>query len=51
MLLGGSAKAAGELVEKAGAKVVQYVFLLELEFLKGRDKLDAEVFTLLSGQS
>lgn len=27
-----------------------YVFILELDFLKGREKLDAPVFTLLSGQ-
>ncbi|KAA8915941.1 hypothetical protein TRICI_001955 [Trichomonascus ciferrii] len=48
---GGSAKAAGELVDKIGAKVSLYVFLLELLFLKGRDKLNAPVYTLLDGQS
>lgn len=47
---GGSAKAAGELVEKSRAKVAEYFFLLELLFLKGRDKLNAPVFTLLDGQ-
>lgn len=46
-ILGGSATAAGELVKKIGANVVGYVFLDELEFLKGRDKLDAPVHTLL----
>lgn len=44
---GGSATAAGELVRKIGANVIGYVFLDELEFLKGRDKLDAPVHTLL----
>ena len=48
---GGSASAAGELIKKTGAKTVEYLFVMELDFLKGRDKLDAPVFTLLSGQS
>ncbi|EDO17670.1 hypothetical protein Kpol_1004p45 [Vanderwaltozyma polyspora DSM 70294] len=47
---GGSAKAAGELVEKIGAKVLEFNFVMELDFLKGRDKLQAPTFTLLSGQ-
>ncbi|SMR43442.1 unnamed protein product [Zymoseptoria tritici ST99CH_3D1] len=47
---GGSAAAAGNLVTKLGGKVLGYVFLMELDFLKGRDKLDAPVYTLLSGQ-
>lgn len=48
---GGSASAAGELVAKTGAKTVEYLFVMELDFLKGREKLDAPVFTLLSGQA
>jgi adenine phosphoribosyltransferase len=36
---GGTARAVAELVEKAGGKVAALVFLVELEFLKGRDKL------------
>jgi adenine phosphoribosyltransferase len=28
-----------------------YVFMLELDFLKGREKLDAPVYTLLSSQT
>lgn len=48
---GGSASAAGELVKKVGGITKEYLFILELEFLKGRGKLDAEVFTLLSGQN
>ncbi|VVT48887.1 uncharacterized protein SAPINGB_P001999 [Magnusiomyces paraingens] len=47
---GGSAQAAGELVTKLGGVVSEYLFLLELDFLKGREKLNAPVFTLLSGQ-
>lgn len=47
---GGSASAAGELVKKAGGEVLEYLFVMELDFLKGREKLGAPVFTLLSGQ-
>ncbi|KAJ4984718.1 adenine phosphoribosyltransferase [Stagonosporopsis vannaccii] len=47
---GGSAAAAGTLVEKLGGNVLEYIFILELDFLKGRDKLNAPVYTLLSGQ-
>lgn len=47
---GGSAAAAGNLVKKCGGELVGFVFLMELEFLKGRDKLSAPVYTLLTGQ-
>ncbi|KAF1916443.1 phosphoribosyltransferase-like protein [Ampelomyces quisqualis] len=47
---GGSAAAAGTLVKKLGGAIVGYVFILELDFLKGRDKLDAPVYTLLASQ-
>ena len=47
---GGSAAAAGSLVRKLGGDLLGYVFLLELDFLKGRQKLDAPAWTLLSGQ-
>ncbi|KAI9861330.1 MAG: adenine phosphoribosyltransferase [Vezdaea acicularis] len=47
---GGTAVAAGSLVRQLGAIVVEYLFLLELEFLKGKDKLDAPVYALLTGQ-
>jgi len=36
---GGTAKASAELVEKCGAKVSGFLFLVELSFLKGRDVL------------
>lgn len=42
--------AAGNLVKKLGGDLLGYVFLMELDFLKGREKLDAPVHTLLSGQ-
>ncbi|THZ04437.1 adenine phosphoribosyltransferase [Aureobasidium pullulans] len=50
MATGGSAIAGGNLVKKIGGDIIGYLFLMELEFLHGRDKLDAPVVTLLSGQ-
>lgn len=47
---GGTAAAAGSLVKKIGGDLLGYVFLMELEFLHGNDKLDAPIYTLLSGQ-
>ncbi|CAK7568550.1 MAG: adenine phosphoribosyltransferase [Sporothrix epigloea] len=45
---GGSAAAAGELVKKLGGELVGYMFLLEISFLKGREKLgEVPVITLL----
>jgi adenine phosphoribosyltransferase len=36
---GGTAKAAGALVEKLGGKVLGFAFVTELNYLKGREKL------------
>ncbi|MCI0540370.1 MAG: adenine phosphoribosyltransferase [Verrucomicrobiales bacterium] len=36
---GGTASAAAALVKKVGAEIVEITFLIELAFLKGRDKL------------
>ncbi|KAL8727378.1 MAG: hypothetical protein Q9181_005728 [Wetmoreana brouardii] len=47
---GGSAAAAGSLVRKLGGSLIGHLFILELDFLKGREKLDAPVHTLLSSQ-
>ncbi len=45
---GGTAKASCELVEKFGATVVACAFVVELDFLDGRNKLsDYEVHSLL----
>jgi adenine phosphoribosyltransferase len=49
-VVGGSAAAAGSLVQQLGGSLLGYVFILELDFLKGRDKLNAPVYTLLSSQ-
>ncbi|KAJ3723052.1 phosphoribosyltransferase-like protein [Lentinula raphanica] len=44
---GGSAKAAGELVAKLGGKTIEYLFIIELMFLKGGSKLDAPVYSII----
>ena len=48
---GGSAAAAGTLVEKCGGQLLGYIFIIELTFLNGRDKLKAPVYALLESQS
>ena len=46
---GGTARATADLVERIGGKVVGLAFLIELDFLKGRSKLDGyDLFTLLT---
>lgn len=46
---GGTASAKAQLVENNGAKLAGFAFVMELDFLSGRDKLPAgsKVFTLL----
>src|SRR6185369_14128424 len=44
---GGSAYAAKELVEKAGGRVIEFVFVIELIDLKGRDKLGENVYSVV----
>jgi adenine phosphoribosyltransferase len=46
-LSGGSAKAAGELVAKAGGQTVEYIFVIRLNFLKGWEKLDAPAYAII----
>lgn len=46
---GGTASAAAQLVERLGGRVASLVFLIELSFLKGREKIKKyPVFSLLS---
>jgi len=45
--LGGSAKAAGELVAKEGGKTAEYLFIIEVTFLNARLKLDAPVYSII----
>jgi adenine phosphoribosyltransferase len=45
---GGTARAAVDLVKRTGATVIGAAFLIELDFLKGRDKLAGEpVYSVL----
>ena len=44
---GGTASAAVNLIKKVGAEVVEACFIIELEFLKGRDKLDCDVYSVI----
>jgi adenine phosphoribosyltransferase len=44
---GGSAKAAGELVTNQGGKTLEYLFIIELLFLKGSSKLDGPVYSVV----
>jgi adenine phosphoribosyltransferase len=46
---GGTARAVAELAERLGASVAGYAFLIELSFLKGRDRLGGyEVASLIT---
>ena len=49
---GGTAEAAARLVEMTGGKVAGFVFLIELSFLKGRDKIkNYDIFSLIQYDS
>lgn len=45
---GGTARAAIELVERIGGKVVEAAFLIELPFLHGRERVGAPVYSLIA---
>ena len=45
--VGGSAKAAGELVAKLGGKTLEYLFIIELTFLNAAQKLDAPLYSII----
>lgn len=47
LLQGGSAKAAGELVKQQGGKTLEYLFIIELLFLKGSSQLDAPSHSII----
>jgi len=44
---GGTAAAAATLIERVGAECVEACFVMELAFLKGREKLKAPVYSLI----
>jgi adenine phosphoribosyltransferase len=43
MATGGTAKAATELIQKIGGKVIGYSFVMEIEKLNGRKQLDSNI--------
>ncbi|AAW42757.1 hypothetical protein CNBD1330 [Cryptococcus deneoformans B-3501A] len=47
---GGSAAAAGELVKKSGGETLEYLFIVGLPFLKGHEKLDAPVYSMIEAE-
>lgn len=44
---GGTAKAAVSLIKKVGANCVEACFILELDFLNGRDGMDTDVYSVI----
>ncbi len=45
---GGTADAAAQLVESLGGEVVEIAFLIEIPFLKGRERLGRAVYSLIT---
>ena len=44
---GGTASAASRLIQRVGANCVEACFIIELSFLKGREKLDTPVYSVI----
>jgi adenine phosphoribosyltransferase len=44
---GGTATAAASLIDKVGAKCIEVCFVMELDFLKGRENIKAPVYSVL----
>ncbi|KAA1114077.1 adenine phosphoribosyltransferase [Puccinia graminis f. sp. tritici] len=44
---GGTAKAAGDLVSKLNATVLEYLFVIEIDFLEGRKTLNAPTYSII----
>ncbi|WVN88805.1 adenine phosphoribosyltransferase [Cryptococcus depauperatus CBS 7841] len=47
---GGSAAAAGQLIKKSGGATLEYLFIVGLPFLKGHEKLDAPVYSMIEAE-
>lgn len=45
--IGGSAAAAGDLVAKQGGQLLRYMFIAEVAFLNGKDKLNAPTYSMV----
>jgi adenine phosphoribosyltransferase len=44
---GGSAKAAGDLVKNLNGRVLEYMFIIELSALNGKNVLDANAYSMI----
>ncbi|KAK0468301.1 adenine phosphoribosyltransferase [Desarmillaria tabescens] len=44
---GGSARAAGQLISDLGGKTIEYLFIIELLFLKAASTLDAPIYSIV----
>ena len=44
---GGSAFGAGQLIKQLGGKTLEYLFLIELTFLQGINRLDAPAYSIV----
>ena len=44
---GGTAEAAVNLIQKVGGEIVEACFIIELEFLNGKDKLNCDVYSII----
>ncbi|OAV91681.1 hypothetical protein PTTG_06518 [Puccinia triticina 1-1 BBBD Race 1] len=44
---GGTAKAAGDLVKNLNANVLEYLFVIEIDFLEGRKTLNAPTYSVI----
>jgi len=44
---GGTAKAAASLIKKVGANCVEACFILELDFLNGKEGIEADVYSVM----
>lgn len=48
---GGTSQAIASLIKKLDGDIVSFCFLIELEYLNGRDKIDYDIFSLLKYSS
>ena len=44
---GGTAEATVNLIQKVGGEIVEACFIIELEFLNGKDKLNCDVYSII----
>ena len=50
MNIGGSANAAGELIKNNKANTLEYLFIIDLPFLGGRNKLSSPSYAIVEAE-